>query len=149
MSIEETNWSDPRIGRIVDGLLSRTKKGATDWQPFTIGSRSMIARRSRTGRADGFSYSTENSTVVVGSVDGDGQSPLYIEILDSSGTSVESITVGRTRRVRNEEGFTVQEPAPPDEIALHDRVLELYIIARRTALKTDQVLDQLANDLGL
>ena len=111
MSVDEANWSDPRISRIVNGLLNRSGKRKIDWQPFTIGQRSMISRRSRTGRPDGFSFSTENSTVVVGSVDGDGQSPFYIEILDSSGTAVESINVGRTRRVRNAEGFTVQEPA--------------------------------------
>jgi hypothetical protein len=140
-------WADPRIQRIVRGLLARSQAGEIEWQQFVNSARGGSSRTSR-GKPDGYSYSTDSATVVVGSADGDGQLPLYMDVLDSSGTTVESVeTPPRQRLVRNSEGIATREPAPSEVLEFIDNVRELYTIARRRGLRTDEVLDQLALEL--
>ena len=106
-------------------------------------------RRSQTAKPDGFAYSTDSATVVIGSADGDGASPYYLNILDSGGIVVESFDIfPPLRTVRAPDGTIARPQRSPEERDFLRLVKELYELARRKALKTDEVLDALVNELN-
>lgn len=144
--IIEDAWNDERIKKIVEGLLQRSETGEAEWQIF---SGQTSVRRAGTGKPDGFSYSTDSATVVVGSSDGDGASPYYLNIIDSAGVLVENISVpSPVRSVRMPDGTLQRQERSPEETQFVRLLRELYKRARRKALKTDDVLDALAQELG-
>jgi hypothetical protein len=149
MIIEEP-WNDERLQRIISNLLERSRNRGVDWQRFQTSGRSVPGRDRRSSvptRPDAYAYSTPTATVVVGSSDGDGQNPFYLQILDSDGTTVESFAVPFS----DLRPSTGEEPPeiPRDALDMEDRVRDLYMLARRGALRTDSVLDDLAAELDI
>jgi hypothetical protein len=146
----EDAWKDPRVQQIVTGLLARSRRGELGWQIFKSKPGTLMADPENDSEPDGFSYSTESATVVIGTVDGDGVAPFYLEVLDSAGIVVESVTIfPPIRTVRDESGNMTRPKRSPEERDFLVKVREIYSIARRRALRTDEVLDTLATDLGV
>ncbi|GAA2738849.1 hypothetical protein [Actinocorallia aurantiaca] len=115
--------TDPRIFAIVKHLYRLTKYGRIEWTIVLEGDREDI-----------FEYSSTSSTVRLGSMDGDSSPPFFMEIYDSRGIKVES-------------AYRIASNFDPDENQFFDDVSNLYSIARRGALQTDKILDQLLADL--
>ncbi|TYK53023.1 hypothetical protein [Actinomadura decatromicini] len=142
MTMEEP-WGNSQIVRIIERLLKRTKAGSVEWN--------VIVPRSagRRGR-DGFGYSTSSASVIIGSVDGDGRPPFYFEIMDDEGVSIERFYMPpdrRSARAREEIDAAILSDEDNAVKRLYVSMELLYNLARRNALKSDQVLDQLERDL--
>jgi hypothetical protein len=145
--IIEQAWQDRRIRKIVDGLIERSMSGEAEWQIFS--GQTSARRIASPGKPDGFSYSTDSATVVVGSSDGDGASPYYLNIIDSAGILVESVSAPSTPRTRRmPDGSLQRQERSPEETEFGQLLRELYERARRNALKTDDVLDALVDELS-
>ena len=114
---------DPRIVQAATLILKRTRAGLIQWE---------IPIRTR---FDVFEYSTPRSTFRIGSVDGDSSAPYFIEVYDVEGIKVDEVS-------------RVTDSFDPDIAALYKTVDSLYALARRNALKTDEVLDDLLRDLA-
>ncbi|GGM77458.1 hypothetical protein GCM10010106_24890 [Thermopolyspora flexuosa] len=132
---------DERFPRLVNLLITKTKAGQVQWE---------VARIPDDGESDGFSFSTRRSTVIIGSVKGDGQAPFYLSILNEHGFEVERILaeppdleVGPDE-TRESARFRYMQVSH-----LLNQITTLYKQARRVALQTDQVIDHLLQDLAL
>ncbi|GAA2120635.1 hypothetical protein GCM10009780_80880 [Actinomadura alba] len=138
MATEEP-WDDPRIFRIIEVLAQRTRAGEVEWEAI----QKQTLRVGHPGRSgESFSHSTANSTVLVGSQDGDGNYP-FLEILDSDGVAVERVVPVGGRQLIALDSMPTENPGR----LLNDALRKLYMIVRRTALNTNQVIDDLLSEL--
>lgn len=107
--------------KLVGGLVQKTRSGDIKWE-------------SKDGST--LFLSTANGSVVLSSRDDDGQSPYRIAIFDKDGRQVDTFALSEFSTDREED-------------VLDDRLTELYGIARRSALKIDQVVRGIMDDLGI
>ena len=101
------------LGHILNGLVVRTAEGKLQW--------------SRTVEEGSFAASLDAISVVI-AVDDAGYS---LEILDESGSTVDSLEVPDTTKAED------------------DQLERLYVLARRSAHDVDSVLEKLARSLDL
>jgi hypothetical protein len=111
-----------RILELVARLDHATQQGSVEWKT--------------SDRRAAFEYSTSNASVVVATVDDDGTSPYIVEVYDDKGIVVDSLRTSQ----RVEGGKQVAQP-------WNVPVAELYDSARRSALNTNKVIDDLMRGL--
>ena len=110
---------NPKLAALIERLTRATERGVVAWQ-----------LQSETS----FSYSTGSSSVIIASLDHDGQYPFVLRVLDNSGTELES-------ELSHRGSLNYQERPLATEIE------RLYELARRSALNVDPVLDDLLNSV--
>lgn len=110
-----------RLTEFVNGIIRKSKSGDLRWEP--------------SGAAD-LRLRGMVGSVIVSSVDGDGQRPYRLLILDSDDTILDTFQL-------DPDQFSVME----DE--LDDRIADLYQIARQSAFPVNQVIDELTQEFDL
>jgi len=117
--VTEPQSDRPRLARILQPLIERTKERKVVW---TV------------GPGDSYLAQFSSGTIVVRSVDEDGQHPFGVEALDDNGRVVAS-------------DFTARNPSSQDERAWGNLVAVLYSNGRAAALNIDEKLDALLEDI--
>jgi hypothetical protein len=111
--------SNARLSMLVEGLLAQTREGTRSW--------------SETEEDFVFECDTPRAAVRIESLDRDDGAPFRIVVLNSSGREVESLS-------SSARGL---DPLDADGFA------ELYLLAKRSALGTDELIDDLFEELGI
>ena len=110
---------DEKLARIITSLLRKTKNGEIRWEETSSNSKFMV------------SFSRGNITIDL-RTDEFGDEIVVIEIQNEYGKTAEEITASGVREwMQNSESV----------------FLELYQLARRHALRIEEILDQLLLDL--
>jgi hypothetical protein len=118
--------TDPRLGALLDRLLYLTRDKAIHWKKST----------NRRGSPEPFSVNLTGTTARIRSADDDELPPYVVEILDSSGIVVQTIS----RALFSSD---------PEAYRRYGEVLsELYRLARYEALDVDNVIDRMLQELG-
>ena len=112
------NIAFEKIMQVVNRLISLTRQRRIHWE--------------EAGRPDTFAFSTASSSVTVGTTDGDGAHPMFVNILDKQGDIVDRLTTTVDRDYWRE---------------WFDVVGELHTLARRSATDADKVIDALLAEL--
>jgi hypothetical protein len=107
-----------RLIALCERLAEATLAGATEW---------------RDGEDDHFLWASSEGRVSVGARDRDGQPPYELAIFNPTGDKVEEL-----------ESALSEEDTPA---AWNPPLAELYRVARRNALRADEIIDALMNAL--
>lgn len=129
-------WNDKKIQQLISVLIGQTEAGRLDWEY------SRIPRSSSLG--DGFSYSTSQATVHIGTVRGDGAAPYIFMIRNSDGAVVERFVFPENRS----SSSLISTRLTSDESAFLERMERLYTAVRRKVLNPDAVVDSILGELG-
>lgn len=112
----------PKMQRLVNRLTYATNSGQIEWQD--------------TDRPHAFQYVTTTASVIVATQDDDGAAPFTVELVDSSGAIVETLST-------HESGHGGRmEPTQWEE-----SVENLYHLARRSVHDVDRVVDEILGNL--
>lgn len=115
------NSGEAKLIALAERLLRLTERRKISWTQATD---------------DAYQYSASSSTVIIGNVDHDGRHPYFFDLYDAQGTVVDTF-----RTHFHSSATTDAEPSTNLTIEA------LYVMARRSALNVDSVLDSLLADL--
>src|SRR5580700_7705213 len=113
---------EEQLDRLIEKLTDLTRADKVAWQ--------------ETAAENSFLTGVGQSVVIVGRVNSDPSAPCFIRILDATGKTIE-------------EAYVPNMSAPDRDIAMHDlaRLRTLLELARRNAMKSDQVVSDLISTL--
>ena len=113
---------------LVQTLLSATRDGKTKWSD---------------GGTGHFVAQFRSGSVVVGTVDDDGGFPYVVQVLDGSGRIIAS---ARSFYFVDEE-YGEELPLNEQQLTWNALLGDLFTTARRAALKIDETLQELLDDI--
>src|SRR4051812_43907758 len=109
----------PRFIRLLQALVERTEEGRIHW---TSGD-----------DPTSFGVSLPSTSILIQSVDGDGEAPFRVSLADSNGVTIESF--------ESESPMDYPPETRSDIERLNRALRQLYEGARRNALGIDKILD--------
>ncbi|MFI7433244.1 hypothetical protein [Micromonospora haikouensis] len=117
---------EQQLHNLVKRLIFATDTGRLEWQS--------------TDRPLAFQCTVGRNSILVATVDDDGQAPYILEILDASGVLIESLQSGYA---------TISTPGGRQQIKRewNDELAELHEIARRQVLNLDKLINDLLSQL--
>lgn len=121
------SYGEQKLHDLVRRLAFSTERGSTEWES--------------TDRDFAFRATLGDTSIIVASQDDDGTAPWTLQIIDSSGDVVDSLTTW-SRAVRNADGRTVRQGA-----AWNTDLHNLYEMARRNALNIEAIVNDLLSQL--
>ena len=116
--------STEKHSKLVDLLLKRTREGALDWRPSVDDDRYQVSFRDNTVRL----YIVEDRE--------SGNPMIYVELINDQGIVAETI---------NDE--ELDRNAPKGDHHWYGQLSLLFQMARRTALGSDKILDEILSEL--
>jgi hypothetical protein len=112
-----------RLLQLAERVIAETNQGKVTWR----GSNDLTS----------FSFTTAQGSVIVNSLDGDGQAPYRLSILNTEGTAIESV-----------ESVWDTNAGPPAPPAPWNALLQtLYETARSSAVSLDDVIDGILREI--
>lgn len=121
------SYGERKLHDLVRRLLFASEQGSVDWQT--------------TDREHAFRTSVGKTPIVVASQDDDGAFPWTLQIMDTQGDVVDSLT-SQTTTVRDATGRLTKRASE-----WNGDLRNLYEMARRKALNIDVVVDELLSQL--
>jgi hypothetical protein len=121
MVTEQADYSESKMTKFVENLARATEHNRIEW--LQVGS-----------NPDTYAASFPRNSIMVWSIDDDGQHPFRLVILDSNGQTIETVETLRQ--------------GPEGQPHLFARIAELYQAARKQVRNIDAILDDMLNELG-